>query len=166
LRLEEGEHVLLAMRPGTWVVGAYMVVTLGLYTFWLRATVFVLTDRRVIARRGILNKEEIALPLHFIQDAAVDRSWIGIGRVKISTAGGSSGKLQMWPLSLASARRLADAIMAEAKHLARAPSAPSAGSDRITDDLVRLAGLRDSGALTDAEFEEQKARLLKGEPTG
>jgi Short C-terminal domain len=37
--------------------------------------------------------------------------------------------------------------------------APSGGGDNIAE-LERLAKLRDSGALTDAEFEQQKAKLL------
>jgi hypothetical protein len=46
---------------------------------------------------------------------------------------------------------------------ASAPAAtPSEGSGDTVADLERLAKLRDSGALTDAEFEQQKARLLGG----
>ncbi len=37
--------------------------------------------------------------------------------------------------------------------------APASGSDHIAE-LERLAKLRDSGALTDAEFEQQKAKVL------
>jgi hypothetical protein len=38
--------------------------------------------------------------------------------------------------------------------------APSAGGDDHIAELERLAKLRDSGALTDAEFEQQKAKIL------
>jgi Short C-terminal domain len=44
---------------------------------------------------------------------------------------------------------------------APAPAPPSGGGDHI-DELERLAKLRDSGALTDAEFEQQKAKILGG----
>jgi hypothetical protein len=37
--------------------------------------------------------------------------------------------------------------------------APSTGADHLAE-LERLAKLRDSGALTDAEFEQQKAKIL------
>jgi hypothetical protein len=40
-----------------------------------------------------------------------------------------------------------------------ASSGDSGGGDTVAD-LERLAKLRDSGALTDAEFEQQKARIL------
>jgi Short C-terminal domain len=43
---------------------------------------------------------------------------------------------------------------------APAPAPAGAGSGDHLDELERLAKLRDSGALTDAEFEQQKARIL------
>jgi hypothetical protein len=42
---------------------------------------------------------------------------------------------------------------------APAAAADSGGDDHIAE-LERLAKLHDSGALTDAEFEQQKARIL------
>jgi hypothetical protein len=36
----------------------------------------------------------------------------------------------------------------------------TAGTGGTADELAKLAALRDSGALTDAEFEAQKAKLL------
>jgi hypothetical protein len=36
----------------------------------------------------------------------------------------------------------------------------TAGSSGAADELTKLAALRDSGALTDAEFAAQKAKLL------
>jgi hypothetical protein len=44
---------------------------------------------------------------------------------------------------------------------AAAPSGGSSGGDSVAE-LERLAKLRDSGALTDAEFEQQKAKILGG----
>jgi Short C-terminal domain len=43
-----------------------------------------------------------------------------------------------------------------------AASAPSGGGGDTVAELERLAKLRESGALTDAEFEQQKARILGG----
>jgi hypothetical protein len=43
---------------------------------------------------------------------------------------------------------------------APASAAPSAGGGDHLAELERLAKLRDSGALTDAEFEQQKAKIL------
>ncbi|MBA2546814.1 MAG: SHOCT domain-containing protein [Solirubrobacterales bacterium] len=44
---------------------------------------------------------------------------------------------------------------------AGAPAASGGGGDTVAG-LERLAKLRDSGALSDAEFEQQKARVLGG----
>jgi len=41
-----------------------------------------------------------------------------------------------------------------------APAQPAAGGGDSVAELERLAKLRDSGALTDAEFEQQKAKIL------
>ena len=38
----------------------------------------------------------------------------------------------------------------------------AAGSGGTADELTRLASLRDQGVLTDAEFEQQKAKVLAG----
>jgi hypothetical protein len=42
---------------------------------------------------------------------------------------------------------------------AAAPGQQAGGTDTVAQ-LERLARLRDSGALTDAEFEREKARIL------
>ena len=41
-----------------------------------------------------------------------------------------------------------------------APPPPPQPSGSVADELMKLAGLRDAGVLTDAEFAEQKAKLL------
>jgi len=162
LRLLSDEHVVLATRRTSWVATFLKVVTLGIYIPWWRASWFVVTDQRVIAKQGIFNKTEVALPLRFFQDATVHVSWLGVGRVDVSTAGGSEGSLCLEPLRADDARRLADTI----GHQAR-PAAPSATShhDAVTSTLERLAALRASGALTEDEFAQQKARVL-GQETG
>jgi Short C-terminal domain/Phospholipase_D-nuclease N-terminal len=44
-------------------------------------------------------------------------------------------------------------------------SGSGAGAGGPVDDLQRLAALRDSGTITDAEFEQMKARVVGGAPT-
>lgn len=46
----------------------------------------------------------------------------------------------------------------------RPPTPTPTPEDARLDGLTRLADLRDRGALTDAEFEAEKARLLGGDP--
>jgi Short C-terminal domain len=50
--------------------------------------------------------------------------------------------------------------VAESGGFAPAPAPPAGGAGDHLAELERLAKLRDSGALTDAEFEQQKAKIL------
>jgi hypothetical protein len=52
-----------------------------------------------------------------------------------------------------------DAALAGRRRTEPKPAAPMPAEERLAA-LERLAGLRDSGALTEAEFERQKARIL------
>jgi hypothetical protein len=44
---------------------------------------------------------------------------------------------------------------------ARSAPQPAPAAESVTDELVRLAKLHESGALTDAEFAAAKAKLLE-----
>lgn len=163
LRLQDGEEVLLALRRTSWLATLIKIVTLGLYIPWWRVAWFVVTDRRLIAKQGILNKTEIALPLHFVQDASVHRSWLGVGRLDVSTAGGDEGNLFLEPLKAEDARRLADTIMSQAKRAIVDARPSPRDTDHTAEALARLGELRDKGVLTEDEFAQQKARLLRAE---
>ena len=113
VRLQDGEKIILAVKPSA--TNGFMVSTFGLYYPWWKATWFVVTDRRLITTKGIFNKTEVSLPLHFIQDASVRIYMTGAGRVDISTAGGNSSISQMLGLKPDDARQLADTIMLQAK---------------------------------------------------
>lgn len=47
-----------------------------------------------------------------------------------------------------------------AAHHAGTPAAPPSAS--VADEIAKLAALRDQGAVTEAEFQQQKQRLLDG----
>jgi membrane protein YdbS with pleckstrin-like domain len=111
VRLQDGEEVLLAVKPKPF--NGLMVFTLGLYYPWWQATWFVVTNRRLVTMQGILNKTEVSLPLHFVQDASVRTSWQGVGRVDVSTAGGGDGISRIIGLKPQDARQLADTIMSQ-----------------------------------------------------
>jgi membrane protein YdbS with pleckstrin-like domain len=157
VRLQDGEKVIFALRRTSWVATLQKILSLGLYTFWWKVAWFVVTDRRLIAKKGILNKTEIALPLHFVQDAAFHRSWEGVADVRISTAGGPPSISHMGPLAAKDARQLADTVMAQAK---RVISDATPSTDHVTEALARIGELREKGVLTEGEFAQQKARLL------
>lgn len=157
VRLQEGEKVILALRRTSWNATLDKIVSLGLYIFWWNVAWFVVTDRRLITKKGIFNKTEQALPLHFAQDASFHRSLIGIADVRISTAGGNASISRMGPLAAKDARQLADTTMAQAK---RVISDATPSTDHVTEALARIGELREKGVLTENEFAQQKARLL------
>jgi uncharacterized membrane protein YdbT with pleckstrin-like domain len=112
LRLRDDEQLIMALRPSPrWIVLVNQIVTLGLYTFWWRRTGFVLTDQRIIYRRGLLNTIERSLPVRFVQDATVLTRWNGIAAVVVSTAGGDESFEHLSPLTKAEARDLKDALL-------------------------------------------------------
>ncbi|MEA4944861.1 MAG: SHOCT domain-containing protein [Propionicimonas sp.] len=43
-----------------------------------------------------------------------------------------------------------------------APAAPAASTNDLLDQLTRLGQLRDTGVLSEAEFDSQKQRILAG----
>ena len=124
LRMRPDEHVVMALRPsGWWGTTGYYILTLGLYEFWRRATVFALTEQRILRRKGRFQKVEQSVPVADVENVTVTRT-LGVGGVLVSVAGGSpSASLQeMQPLPTGEARRFADAIMAQA-NLARSRAA-------------------------------------------
>ncbi|GAB2980275.1 MAG TPA: PH domain-containing protein [Actinotalea caeni] len=79
---------------GTWVVGVvvavlFVVVVLVPFLRW-RTTTYTLTDRRVITRRGIINKSGHDIPLSRINNVTYDRSLLdrilGCGTLELTTA--------------------------------------------------------------------------------
>jgi Bacterial PH domain len=133
IRLQEGEEVILALRRTCWYATACKIFTLGLYVPWWSAACFVVTDRRLITKKGILNTQEHSVPLQLIQDATVERTPDGIGRVSISTAGDSAGLSRIDLLKPRDARQLADTTMSQALRLIAdcRPSPP--GTDDTTE---------------------------------
>jgi|GEM_PF-4045220 len=160
VRLQEGEKVILALRRTSWNATLDKIVSLGLYIFWWNVAWFVVTDRRLITKKGIFNKTEQALPLHFVHDASFHRSWIGIADVRISTAGGNASISRMGPLRAEDARQLADTTMAQAKRVISDASSVPPSTDHVTEALARIGDLREKGVLTEDEFAQQKARFL------
>jgi membrane protein YdbS with pleckstrin-like domain len=210
--LNEGEEIVLDLQPHWWVFSissgvavlgliaagvfndtilkypAYILLLAGLgwlgivYAKW-RNTNFVVTNRRVIYREGILSKQGVEIPLGRINNVLFHQTvlerMLGAGDLTIESAGerGSSNFsdvrkpsavqnviYQQMEEYLANQRGGGAPVAASAP--AAAPVAPAgpvsrpAGED-IPEQLAKLADLRDRGILTDAEFDEKKTELLR-----
>jgi hypothetical protein len=124
--LADDERITITVRPAVWTSIFRYIFTLGLYEFWRRVHVWVVTDRRVVERRGLLiNKSESSLPLFYVQDAAIE-TFIVWGRIAVSTAGAEGGVDATYWLPKADAREFRTAVL-EASHAARErqPQEPS-----------------------------------------
>jgi uncharacterized membrane protein YdbT with pleckstrin-like domain len=142
-------------------------------------THFVLTDRRVISRSGIVSKRGTEIPLERINNIDFRQSlllrMIGAGDLDIESAGreGQSHfdnvrhpdmvQQEVYRQMEVNARRQASwSGQAAADAGLGAPTAiPVQDSPDIADQIAKLAALRDQGHITAAEFEAKKAELLE-----
>jgi len=140
-------------------------------------THFVLTDRRVISRSGIVSKRGTEIPLDRINNIDFSqRIWervIGAGDLDIESAGkdGQSHfenvrhpdmvQQEIYRQMEVNARRQASwhADASIAARPAPAAAVPVATPD-VADQIAKLATLRDQGAITTEEYEAKKAELL------
>ena len=149
-----------------------IVILVALVWFLLQlakwaTTEFVLTTERVIYRYGVIGKKGKEIPLDKINtvffDQTVFERMIGCGTVAMESAG-ESGKDSFTDI------RKPSVVQSEIYHQmeanqnrmhAQMGQAVKQGSGlSVAEQLEKLNGLRQSGALSDAEYEAQKARLL------
>jgi hypothetical protein len=102
-------------------------------------------------------------PSGSLSSAATGTPWLAFAGIGSSIAG---GVLFGVGLSVASRRRYtprAGRIVPAAPSAppSRGPARPQRAAGDPLEQLERLAALRDAGTLTDAEFTEQKARILR-----
>jgi len=103
----------------------------------------MLTDRRLLfSGLGFVTQSQEAWPLDVVADVEVGSAGLEL-RVL--------GQSERFAGKDADLRRLAAAL----------PTATGEAGASIADELERLVRLRDSGALTEAEFEGAKRRLLE-----
>lgn len=141
-------------------------------------THFVLTDRRVISRSGIVSKRGTEIPLDRVNNIDFSQKiWervIGAGDLDIESAGkdGQSHfqnvrhpdmvQQEIYRQMEVSSRRVAgwQAEAMTGQSSAAAASVPAAAPPDVADQIAKLATLRDQGALTTEEFEAKKTELL------
>ena len=132
---------------------------LSRYSRWL-TTHFVITNRRVIFRTGLLTKRGIEIPLdrvntvHFHQ--GVFERFLGAGDLLIES-GGESGQQRFTDIRQPDrVQRVIHAEMeAREQRVAGAP-----GVLDVADQLEKLEAMLVRGTLTPEEFDRQKRRLL------
>ena len=107
---DHGETVLFTAYPAaTPVVWLKWLVTLGIFEFFRRHTVFLVTNRRVVVRQGVVHRTERSVPVSRIQDIST-RTGLFTGAVELSSAGGALGVESFGPLWKPSVARMSEAI--------------------------------------------------------
>ena len=154
----------------TWIIiGAglllFIIYPLRQFIAWVTSH-FVVTTERLIHRQGLVAKSSMEIPLDRINDVRFDQSvferMIGAGDLVIESAGERGRQV------FSDIRHPEDVqkVVYERSEVYtqrmqgggfREPAAPSA-----TEELTRLADLRDRGAITEEEYQAQKTRLLGG----
>ncbi len=141
------------------------------YAKWV-TTNFVVTTDRLVYRVGVVAKSGIEIPLERVNtvffNQTVFERMLGAGDLSIES-GGETGKQSFSDIRKPSLVQNEIYKQMEANndrmYQGRTPSAPqsapSSGSDDLAAQLERLDGLRQRGVLTEAEFVDAKADILR-----
>ena len=153
------------------VLGVAILVALVWFLLRLAkwaTTEFVLTNKRVIYRYGVIGKNGKEIPLDKINtvffDQTVFERLIGCGTVAMESAG-ESGKDSFTHIRKPSVvqgeiyRQMEADEQKDHEAIGRA-AASGGGGLSVAEQLEKLHQLHQSGALSDEEYEAQKAKLL------
>ena len=147
-------------------VGLFLLLWYCLRTLIRWATShFVVTNERVIHRQGLIAKNSMEIPLDRIQNVrfhqGIFERMIGAGDIILESAGeqgtNTFGDIRHPEATQKVIYEHAEAFTMRMQGGVRQDAAPS-----MTQELQRLADLRDRGAITEEEFQAQKAKLLGG----
>ena len=151
----------------TWLAGVAALVGLiwtGVRWLEWKTTHFVITSDRVIARRGVVAKSGIEIPLERVNNVSFKQSiferLIDAGDLLIES-GGEDGQQRFTDILKPDEVQNLIHVQMEENHR-RSFGLPFSASERVdvATQLEKLEGLRDRGTITAEEFELEKRRLL------
>jgi uncharacterized membrane protein YdbT with pleckstrin-like domain len=125
---------------------------------------FVVTSDRLIHRQGLVARSSMELPLEAINDVRFSQNIleriVGAGDLVIESAGERGQEVFSNVRRPEFVQRTIYEMGESNQSRMMGRTAPDAPSMSV--ELQRLADLRDRGVLTKQEFQEQKARILRG----
>lgn len=160
----------------SWIAFAYLLLLVPVIGFifdffkwWNRK--FIITNFRVIQISGIINKDVIDSSLEKVNDVKLTQSFFGrifdYGTVEIMTAsehGINEIKTLGSPIKFKTAMINAKELLEHSTRFSP-PSGAGTGGAKLPNDIPamiqQLDNLRQQGLLTQEEFQEKKAQLLK-----
>lgn len=151
---------------GAVAVGVIILIWYPVRRFvdWLTSQ-FVVTNERMISREGWIAKSSVDIPLERINNILFNQSVferiIGAGDLLIESAG-ERGQQRFTDVRHPESIQKIIYEQAETRNLHMESGGRAATPPSLSDELARLADLRDRGVLSEEEFQAQKARLLRG----
>ena len=127
------------------------------------ADVAIWPDRIEWTRVGFLTlsgrKDTNVIPIRAVQGVATHKAGLAYTTVDVTT----SGDHVRFRVTKAEAQKTKDTILRLMFDSADAsPTPATSGAALVADELAKLAQLRESGVLSEEEFQAQKTRLLGG----
>lgn len=124
----------------------------------------VLTDHRVLfLDKGLIfGLKQVSINLNRINSVSGTTGLL-LGEIRIEDGASERVIKNVWKKTVGTfTNKVQDALHAHRRAASAPQTAPTvpASADDIVSKLERLASLKERGILTDAEFAEQKARLL------
>lgn len=162
---------LWAFTTAAWVkavAGVVVLVALGFFLLRLMGwmtTNFVVTSDRVIYRSGVLTKRGIEIPLDRINTVVFHQGpferIIGAGDLEIESAGATPSRFtDIRKPSIVQAEIYKQSEANENRKFDRIGSNAGGGGLSVAEQLEKLEGLHERGAITEDEYQAQKAKLL------
>lgn len=144
----------------------FVIYPLRAYIAWATSN-FAVTSDRVIHREGFLAKRSMEIPLEAINDVRFQQSIleriVGAGDLIIQSASEYGRNVFSNVRNPEHVQRtIYQQGEANKKRMYQGGSTggPSPSAPAVTTELQRLAELRDKGVLTEAEFQNQKKKIL------
>lgn len=137
------------------LLGLFVVAVIPTLRWWF--TQFVLTNERLVLRKGIIARSGVEIPLEVINDVIFSQTvferLLGFGDLIIESAG-EMGQSRFSNIPKP------DEFQAELYRVREDRVRALSSSEPPSDTLATLARLHADGVLTDEEFESKKAKLL------
>ena len=129
---------------------------------WGVSISLVLTTRRLICQSDLTGRTQVSIPLSDVRDVQLRKHWVGFATIVVNRIDEPPAS---FPAHINGARMRADiSAMVDAAQRATFPKlsvvTPPSTPDRY-ERLRQIGELRSSGVLSEAEFEEEKARILR-----
>ena len=125
-----------------------------------RTTYFVVTSHRLIYRQGVVARDGVEIPLERVNNVNFSQSMfermLGVGDLLVES-GGQDGQQRF--SDVAQPEKVQNIIHSTIQTRV-AGRGQHESLTSLAAELERLEALRDRGTLTDAEFDQQKRRLL------